>query len=496
MYISLSKEVLKRIQAGLNQDSIVYSLIDKLDNKQSDALFLPAQGINLISGCSGSGKSALSILRAVYLSRKDATDNAGKTLVLLRNAQFMSIVQNSLTAQALKSIELNTFRLMVTDDVKAYLAHKFGLSLEEIKKKTLQCTGKTRSALISSAIDEVKQAYPSFAPLDIYSICVEEIRIITVESILDSDEYLKHIQLRSIKPHELLEVEVDEPSFYQFIFKIYVAYERLIKESKYAYDPHIMHYLWSELGPQFKSSSKFKHIIIDDANHVPSCVIKAIANHLAEDGSLTLFCDKLGFKSYPIYLETKEFLSRAQRVELCTNYRSQVQVHQLAHYQASNSLPTSVDEEFNGTKADAIKPKVLRVDSESAEDEQLEKLTTLYKDSKSIALLVSKSTEVTRLSKMMPYAQKLKDVSAFDLRMPKGVYIGTTLETKGITFDVVCMPFMSEEKFDTNFTPEDLFIAAKTIYTGINCAADEFYTLYSGKISKYLSPLLDHFEEG
>ena len=58
------------------------------------------------------------------------------------------------------------------------------------------------------------------------------------------------------------------------------------------------------------------------------------------------------------------------------------------------------------------------------------------------------------------------------------------------------MPFMSEEKFDTIFTPEDLFIAAKTIYTGINCAADEFYALYSGKISKYLSPLLDHFEEG
>ena len=237
MYISLSKEVLKRIQAGLNQDSIVYSLIDKLDNKQSDALFLPAKGINLISGCSGSGKSALSILRAVYLSRKDATDNSGKTLVLVRNAQFMSMVQNSLTAQALKSIELNTFRLMVTEDVKAYLAHKFGLSLEEIKKKTLQCTGKTRSALISSAIDEVKQAYPSFAPLDIYSICVEEIRIITVESILDSDEYLKHIQLQSIKPHELLEAEVDEPSFYQFIFKIYVVYERLIKkESKYAYE--------------------------------------------------------------------------------------------------------------------------------------------------------------------------------------------------------------------------------------------------------------------
>ena len=94
MYISLSKEVLKRIQAGLNQDSIVYSLIDKLDNKQSEALFLPAQGINFISGCSGSGKSALSILRAVYLSRKDANDNSGKTLVLVRNAQFMSMVQN------------------------------------------------------------------------------------------------------------------------------------------------------------------------------------------------------------------------------------------------------------------------------------------------------------------------------------------------------------------------------------------------------------------
>lgn len=494
MYKLLNKEVLKRIQARLNQESIVYSLIDKLDEQQKDALFLPSTGINLVRGCSGSGKSALSTLRAAYLSSEDAHDNSGKTLVLTRNAQFMSIVQNSLSTESLANIEVNSYRLLVTEDIKAYIAHQRGVTLEEIKKTTLQCTGKARTGLINSAIEEVKESYPEFTTLDIYSTCLEEIKIITLEGIFDSQAYLEHIQKRFIKPHEILDVDVDIESFYDFLFNIAYVYEQKLKDSKYAYDLHMMHYLWGALKPAFMSSSKYKHIIIDDANSVPSCVIKAIADNLEPSGSLTLFSDTLGFKAYPTFIESQAFLSRAHSAVLSNNYRSQVQLHKLAHVLAEANGQFSEDKEICCTQYRALKPKLIKAMSAADEAKKLCELSSIYQVSKSIAFLVNSSSDATQLSKMMPHAQKFNGVTQFELKMPKGIYIGSTLETKGLSFDVVCMPYMSAEKFDGHFSKDDVLLPLKTIYAGINCASEELYVIYSGKISKYLDGVLDYFE--
>ncbi len=530
---SLSREeMLERIKDGLNEGCIVYNILnedpsDALDKDQSDALFLPSRGIKLISGANGTGKTVLSILRALYLSCADVNDNAGKTLVITRNMQFMSLVENSLTNESLSNIDINSLRLFEGDDVKAYVAHQRGVSLERIKNTPLMCTGKTRTNMMNSAIDEVKSAYNDFALLDVLSICFNEFKVIVSEGIIDSDEYIKHIQVRRVKPHELLDVEVDKDSFYEFIFKIAVVYERLIKESKYAYDSHLLHQLWSELPASFKSCSEYKHIIIDDANHVPSCVIKALTKSIAPGGSLTLFVDKYRLGSYPLYIESLEFLSHAHHEILVSNYRSQHLIHSLAstfakangqklderdlnfnqYKKRSQHLIHSLASTFakaNGQKLDErdlnfnqykkVKPLLTCADSKSEEEARIINIASIYKSTKSIAFLVSNSTQVTLLSKILPDAIKIKELSNCELKMPNGVYIGAMLEAKGLTFDAVYLPFMSEEAFDSLFNEEDDLEAARSIYTGINCASEFLGVLYSGNLTKHLECVLDKFE--
>ena len=116
----------------------------------------------------------------------------------------MSLVENSLTNESLSNIDIKSLRLFEGDDVKAHVAHQRGVSLERIKNTPLMCTGKTRTNMMNSAIDEVKSDYSDFALLDVLSICFDEFKVIVTEGIIDSDEYIKHIQLRRVKPHELL----------------------------------------------------------------------------------------------------------------------------------------------------------------------------------------------------------------------------------------------------------------------------------------------------
>lgn len=493
------EEALERIKDGLNEGCIVYNILndnpsEALDEDQTDALFLPSRGINLIRGSNGTGKTALSILRAIYLSCADVNDNAGKTLVITRNTQFMSLVENSLTNESLSNIDINSLSLFEGDDVKVYIAHQRGVSLERVMNTPLMCTGKTRTGMINSAIDEVKSDYSDFALLDVLSICNKEIKIIATEGILDSDEYIKHIQLRRVKPHELLDVEVDEDSFYEFIFKVAVVYERLIKESKYAYDSHLRHYLWSELPASFKSSSKYQHIIIDDANHVPSCVIKALAKSIAPGGSLTLFVDKYRLGSYPLYIESQEFLSNAQTVDLFTNYRSQLLIHSLASTLAKAKGQEIDEREINIDQYKKNRPRLFRDDSKKDVETRIVNLASEFKSVGSIAFLVHSGQLLTVLSKILPDAKKVKELSSGELKMRNGVYIGWTLESKGLTFDVVCLPFMSEEDFDSFFNDEDELEAVSYIYTGINCASELLCVLYSGNLTKHLKCVVDKFE--
>lgn len=497
---SLSREeMLERIKDGLNEGCIVYNILnedpsDALDKDQSDALFLPSRGIKLISGANGTGKTVLSILRAIYLSCADVNDNAGKTLVITRNMQFMSLVENSLTNESLSNIDISSLRLFEGDDVKAYVAHQRGVSLERIKNTPLMCTGKTRTNMMNNAIDEVKSAYSDFALLDVLSICFNEFKVIVTEGIIDSDEYIKHIQLRRVKPHELLDVEVDEDSFYEFIFKIAVVYERMIKESKYAYDSHLLHYLWSELPASFKSCSEYKHIIIDDANHVPSCVIKALTKSIAPGGSLTLFVDKYRLGSYPLYIESLEFLSHAHHEILVSNYRSQHLIHSLASTFAKANGQKLDERDLNFNQYKKVKPRLICADSKSEEEARIINIVSNSKGISSIAFLVSNSSQVTLLSKILPNAKKIKELSSCELKMPNGVYIGAMLEAKGLTFDAVCLPFMSEEAFDSLFNEEDDLEAARSIYTGINCASKFLGVLYSGNLTKHLKCVVDKFE--
>ena len=496
---SLSREeVLARIKDGLNEGCIVYNILnedpsDALDDDQSNALFMPSRGIKIIRGSNGTGKTVLSILRALYLSCADVNDNAGKTLVITRNMQFMSLVENSLTNESLSNIDINSLRLFEGDDVKAYVANQRGVSLEQIKNTPLMCTGKTRTNMMNSAIDEVKSAYSDFALLDVLSICFNEFKVIVTEGIIDSDEYIKHIQVRRVKPHELLDVEVDEDSFYDFIFKIAVVYERLIKESKYAYDANLLHQLWSELPAPFKSSSKYQHIIIDDASQVPSCVIKALSKSIAPGGSLTLFVDKYRLGSYPLYIESQELLSDAQRVDLFTNYRSQLLIHSLALTLAKANGQKLDERELNCIQYEKVKPVLTCADSKS-EEECIRDIVSNCKCISSIAFLVSNSSQVTLLSKILPNAKKIKELSSCELKMPNGVYIGAMLEAKGLTFDVVYLPFMSEEAFDSLFNEEDDLEAARSIYTGINCASKFLGVFYSGNLTKHLECVVDRFE--
>ena len=497
---SLSREeMLERIKDGLNEGCIVYNILnedpsDALDDDQSNALFMRSRGIKIIRGSNGTGKTVLSILRALYLSCDDVNDNAGKTLVITRNTQFMSLVENSLTNESLSNIDINSLRLFEGDDVKAYVAHQRGVSLERIKNTPLMCTGKTRTNMMNSAIDEVKSAYSDFALLDVLSICFNEFKVIVTEGIIDSDEYIKHIQVRRVKPHELLDVEVDKDSFYEFIFKIAVVYERLIKESKYAYDSHLLHYLWSELPASFKSCSEYKHIIIDDANHVPSCVIKALTKSIAPGGSLTLFVDKYRLGFYPLYIESLELLSRAQRFNLFTNYRSQLLIHSLALTLAKANGQKLDERELNLIQYEKVKPLLICADSKSEEEARIINIVSNSKGISSIAFLVSNSSQVTLLSKILPNAKKIKELSSCELKMPNGVYIGAMLEAKGLTFDVVYLPFMSEEAFDSLFNEEDDLEAVRSIYTGINCASKFLGVIYSGNLTKHLKCVVDRFD--
>ena len=497
---SLSREeMLERIKDGLNEGCIVYNILnedpsDALDKDQSDALFLPSRGINLIRGSNGTGKTALSILRAIYLSCADVNDNAGKTLVITRNLQFMSLVENSLTNESLSNIDIKSLRLFEGDDVKAHVAHQRGVSLERIKNTPLMCTGKTRTNMMNSAIDEVKSDYSDFALLDVLSICFDEFKVIVTEGIIDSDEYIKHIQLRRVKPHELLDVEVDEENFYVFIFKIAVVYERLIKESKYAYDSYSVHNLWSELPASFKSCSEYQHIIIDDASQIPSCVIKALSKSIAPGGSLTLFVDKYRFGSYPLYIESQDFLSGAKSVDLFINYRSQLLIQSLALKLAKANGQNLDERNLYFNQYEQVNPLLACADSKSEEEECIRDIVSNCKCISSIAFLVSNSSQVTILSKILPNAKKIKELSSCELKMPNGVYIGAMLEAKGLTFDVVYLPFMSEEAFDSLFNEEDDLEAVRSIYTGINCASKFLGVFYSGNLTKHLKCVVDKFE--
>ena len=152
------------------------------------------------------------------------------------------------------------------------------------------------------------------------------------------------------------------------------------------------------------------------------------------------------------------------------------------------------ERELNLIQYEKVKPLLICADSKSEEEARIINIVSNSKGISSIAFLVSNSSQVTLLSKILPNAKKIKELSSCELKMPNGVYIGAMLEAKGLTFDVVYLPFMSEEAFDSLFNEEDDLEAARSIYTGINCASKFLGVIYSGNLTKHLECVLGKFE--
>ena len=238
----------------------------------------------------------------------------------------------------------------------------------------------------------------------------------------------------------------------KYFYTVYEEYKRIRKEEGYWYDwEDIAQAVYNELLED-QNERMYKHIVIDEGQDLSPIMLKSLVNAIPQDGSLTFFGDvaqqiygsRLSWRDAGINIDKKK-IWRFDR-----NYRNSREIARFAIAISKSRYFESVSDLVEPIMPTASSPLPAVVKFKDKENEVKWIVENAVKAStgQSIAILMRNRELVNMVEEKIKeqgiVPQVLKNKMGM-MQINAKISIGTYHSAKGLEFDLIMLPFCSQE---------------------------------------------------
>lgn len=445
--------------------------------RQREVLVLPASGHTVVLGTAGSGKTTLAILRSAYLANP-RTDHGGRTLLVTFNRALVTYLRH-LGDPTLGNVLVENYHKFA----RGYLKSRRKMSKNAI------CTPDERDALLTELIDAARRRHPGEALFELpRQILSDEMRWLAQQGIDTFDAYTgatprsgMRSRFRSGRDKAVMWAIVEE--YREF---------RSARGKQYDWDDiatAVCRQLDADTIPR-----RYRHVVIDEGQDFSPEMIRSLTKVVPPDGSVTFFGDV----AQQIYGHRTSWRSAGLNIrkvwEFQENYRNTKQIADLALAISAMPYFRGVPDLVAPVAPTAAGPLPTVVKCTSREDQ--------------VRLLVEQARQRSRTQSVAVLVRTRADEDLFSARLPKGairlhrdmttwragpgIYYGTYHAAKGLEFDAVILPFLSDDRLpdpdtvDTFGTDEARVQDGRLLYVGVTRARTWLILTYTGTITDLL----------
>ncbi len=447
--------------------------------RQKEVLCLPAAGHVAVLGTAGSGKTTLAILRSLYLADPN-TDHHGKTLLVTFNRALVTYLRHQ-QERAFHDIVIENYHTFA----RGYLSSRGKLTRNGICSDLDE-----RDRYIREALEEVAPRFdknPLFErPTELFS---SEIRWMAQHGIYTLEAYQEADRIG--RSTARFDRKYREP-----VFLVSETYRRKRTEAGKLYD-------WDDLASatrqEFEEDStprRYRHVIIDEGQDFSPEMLRSLAAAIPSEGSLTFFGDV----AQQIYGRRMSWRSAGLNItkvwEFRENYRNSKQIAQLglaiSRMPYFHDLPDMV--EPVAPTADGSRPTLVECSSPAEEIDLVAKQALAISKTQSVAVLFRNRQDENTIKTRLPDRAIRRHYDMTTWQSGPGIWYGTYHSSKGLEFDAVILPFLSNNRLpdphevDTFGEEEATAQDGRLIYVAVTRAKIRLILTYTGAVSRLLPP--------
>ena len=444
--------------------------------RQLEVLYLPADGHTIVLGTAGSGKTTLAILRSLYLA-DPSTDHAGRTLLVTFNKCLVTYMRH-LAGDIGDGVTVENYHKFA----RGYLGSRDKLPWNSISSP------KDRLRFISLALHEARAngtAYPILQrPEEFFD---EEFQWIQGHGIANQQAY---VAAERVGRSGARVRRAERTALYD----LYTHYLSQRQHGQKSYD-------WSDLAStvleEIKSDDRehrYRHVVIDEGQDFSPEMLRSLAAVVPKDGTLTFFGD-IAQQIYGQRMSWRSAgLSARQIWQFKENYRNTKQISQLAL--ALAGMPAFPDDpdlvEPTAPTADGPPPALVRHPDEQSEWKFVISRATELSGTGMVAILFRTRKQEQEIKHFLPDAATRLHRKLNLWPNGPGLFYGTYHAAKGLEFDTVLLPFLSDHHWPH---PDDVQCFgdqeaaernSRLLYVGVTRAKSTLVMTYSGRITSLL----------
>ena len=439
--------------------------------RQREVLYLPAHGHTVVLGTAGSGKTTLAILRALYLSNP-STDHAGRTLLVTFNRCLVTYMEH-LAGTMQRCVDVRNYHHFA----RGYLG-----SRDKLPRRGGICNPRERLRFIESTVRDARAAGAQSSILrrptkwlDEEFQWIQRQGITTAEGYTDAERAGRSTRV----------TRADRAG----LFDLYQRYlERRTRAGK-LYD-------WDDLASAVRreladdqSVRLYRHVVIDEGQDFSPEMLRSLAAAIPGNGSLTFFGD-IAQQIYGHRMSWRNAgLSARQLWRFQENYRNTKQIARLAlELAAMPQFPDDPDlVEPTAPAADGPLPVLSQQPDELRECELVASRAADLARTGTVAILLRTWEQEGNLPERLRRAgtRLHRDLNAWP--NGPGLFYGTYHASKGLEFDTVFMPFLSDERWPhppdvENLGRDEAAVRdSRLLYVGVTRARSTLFLTYTGQ---------------
>lgn len=447
----------------------------KPEGKQKEVLALPATGHIVVLGTAGSGKTTMALFRAIGLANLPSRPNV---LVVTFNGaliQYMSAITN----RSLRNLRIETY-------------HKFARGYLNSVGKMPVWNGilnpEGKEYYISQALEAARKRWPEESTFKRpISVFIDEITFMERFGIETLDDYLKAERIGRASVNIKRENR-------KWFYKIYEEY-RTLRNTPYDWDD-IALYVYKELQSDTRPRL-YNHIIVDEGQDFSPMMIKSLIAAVDENGSFSFFGDvaqqiygsRLSWRDSGINIRD----SKIWRFD--KNYRNPATISSFAKDITSSIYWEKDSDMVTPTNFIAEGPKPVLVHFATKEKELawlIEQVKTSALTSSNVVICRNRAIidELSKDFKRNGIIPTIIDKNRAGFANAKDVYLSTFHAVKGLEFENVFIPFLSDENFPDkeileNATSKERALAdeLKLLYVAATRSKYGLFMSYHGNLS-------------
>jgi superfamily I DNA/RNA helicase len=430
----------------------------------------------VVLGTAGSGKTTMAILRAAFLSDPEMPRH-GRTILLTYNKALSAYIR-TIAAPELRHVTIEHYHKFA----RGYLASRGKMRWNSIARTA------PRERAIEAGIAEVKLNYNPHAlfdrPLNFFGA---EIGWLEKHGVHSLEDYKS--QDRIGRAEARLERGLRKP-----MWEIYESYIRHRAKSGYDYDfddlaSAAMRELDIDNGPR-----RYRHIVIDEGQDLSPEMIRSLVKAIPDDGSITFFGD-VAQQIYGHRMSWRSAGLNPVRVwHFTENYRNSREIAALGLAISDMPYYAGVPDMVapSSPVAAGPKPTIVHIKDSADEVRFVAAQALRLSRTQSVAILARTVRQLDEIQSALPSdAINLRNETARWVPGPK-LFIGTYHSAKGLEFDAVVLPFLSDGQF-----PDPLSVAdfgqleadandGRLLYVGVTRAKALLILTYAGSQSLLL----------